>query len=802
MRTYTGMVLAAALAGGVVAAGALPAAAASSGIIATVAGGPGHGVGTNVSQLPTGVAAAPDGSVYVADLGGVVRALNDGTGYEAVTAGVGVTGYSGDHRYAGRAQLSEVQGVAAGPDGSVLIADFGNDRVRMVAGATGVFYGQHMVRGNIYTIAGDGGGGSAGDGGPATAAELAEPQGLAVDAAGNVLIADSANSRIRMVAATTGTFYGQAMTAGDIYTVAGDGHTGFAGDGGPATAAEIWVPGDVAVDGNGNLVIADTGNDRIRVVAATTGTFYGQAMTAGDIYTVAGSDLEGFGGDGGPATSARMGFPMGVTVDPAGNLVIADTGNDRLRVVATSTGTFYGQAMTAGDIYTIAGNGGDGVTGQGGPATSASLGSPRAVTVDSSGNVVTATYDIDRVRVVATSTGSFYGQAMTAGDLYTAGGNGQGSLSGNNGGALSAELDGPAGVAVDANGDYAIMDHNEARFVPASAGTFFGRSLNPGRIYAIAGTGHAGYSGDGGPAKVATLRSPGGVAFDSAGNLVIADGGNNAVRVVAASTGTFYGRAMTAGDIYTVAGTGARGSSGNGGPATSAELNDPVAVTADGDGNLAIADAGNNQVRLVAESAGTFYGQAMTAGDIYAVAGTGTRGDAGDDGPGTAATMNQPGGVTADVNGNLVIADTHNSAVRVVAAASGTFYGRAMTAGDIYRVAGTGSPGYSGDGGPAAAAQVSEPGGVAADGAGNLVIADTQNNVVRVVAGSSGTFYGQAMTAGDIYTVAGTGQPGFSGDGGAATGARLAAPGAVAVDPAGDIFVADTGNNRIRQVGA
>jgi NHL repeat len=124
-----------------------------------------------------------------------------------------------------------------------------------------------------------------------------------------------------------------------------------------------------------------------------------------------------------------------------------------------------------------------------------------------------------------------------------------------------------------------------------------------------------------------------------------------------------------------------------------------------------------------------------------------------------------------------------------------------MTAGDIYAVAGTGHAGYSGDGGQATAGQVNLPGGVTADAAGNLVIADTQNNVVRVVAEATGTFYGLAMTPGDIYTVAGTGQPGLAGDGGAATAAQLAAPGAVAVGPAGDILAADTGNNRIRQVG-
>src|SRR5205807_2967618 len=140
-----------------------------------------------------------------------------------------------------------------------------------------------------------------GDVGAATAAELGGPEDAVVDGAGNLVIADSGNNRVRVVAASTGTFYGQAMTAGDIYTVAGTGTFGFSGDGGPATAAELGSPGQTAVDGAGNLVIADSANDRVRVVAARAGTFYGQAMTAGDIYTVAGTGTGGFSGDGGPA---------------------------------------------------------------------------------------------------------------------------------------------------------------------------------------------------------------------------------------------------------------------------------------------------------------------------------------------------------------------------------------------------------------------------------------------------------------------------------------------------------------------
>ena len=229
-----------------------------------------------------------------------------------------------------------------------------------------------MTAGDIYTVAGTGpGGGYGGDGGPATAAALNFPAGITVDAAGNLVIADEFNNRVRVVAEHTGTFYGQVMTAGDIYTVAGDGTDGYSGDGGPATAAALSRFRAVAVDGAGNLLIADTDNNRVRVVPESTGSFYGQAMTAGDIYTVAGDGTAGFSGDGGPAAAARLHGPKGVTVDGAGNLVIADEVNDRVRVVAEHTGTFYGQAMTAGHIYTVAGNGNTQVPARGIQGTAA-----------------------------------------------------------------------------------------------------------------------------------------------------------------------------------------------------------------------------------------------------------------------------------------------------------------------------------------------------------------------------------------------------------------------------------------------
>src|SRR6266702_4148782 len=406
--------------------------------------------------------------------------------------------------------------------GALYVAD--SDVVREVSPQTG----------RLTTPVGTGTAGPLGDGGPAASAELSTC-GATLDHSGNLVIADLGGSRIRVVAASTGTFYGQAMTAGDIYTVAGTGLFGFTGEGHLATTANLDGPSAVAVDGAGNLVIADSANDRVRVVAASAGTFYGQAMTAGDIYTVAGTGTFGFSGDGGPATAAELASPGQTAVDGAGNLVIADGANGRVRVVAASDGTFYGQAMTAGDIYTVAGTGTGACSGDGGAATGAELSSPRRVTVDGAGNLVIADRGNSRVRVVAASTGTLYGQAMTAGDIYT-----------------------------------------------------------------VAGTGQVGFGGEGGLATAAKLDGPQDVAFDGAGNLVIADSGNDRIRVVAARTGTFYGQAMTAGDIYTLAGTGTLGFAGDGGPALSAELNRPQGVAVDAAGDLLVVDVGSNRIREVA----------------------------------------------------------------------------------------------------------------------------------------------------------------------------------------------------------
>jgi sugar lactone lactonase YvrE len=232
--------------------------------------------------------------------------------------------------------------VAVDSVGNVYIADLGNKRIRKVSGGT------------ITTIAGNGAAGFSGDGGPATSASLSAPYGVALDSTGSLYTADNDNNRIRKV------------SGGTITTVAGNGNLGFSGDGGPATSASLAQPEGLAVDSSGNLYIADTRNHRIR------------KLSGGTITTIAGNGTPGFSGDGGPATSASLYNPGGVAVDSAGNLYIADSNNNRIRKVS------------GGTITTVAGNGNAGFSGDGGPATSASLNYPIGIAVDSAGDLYTA----------------------------------------------------------------------------------------------------------------------------------------------------------------------------------------------------------------------------------------------------------------------------------------------------------------------------------------------------------------------------------------------------------------------------
>jgi trimeric autotransporter adhesin len=783
-------------------------ASSQAGIIDTAAGSPMTSrPATALSQEPEAIATATIGGtqyVYIADnQNNVIWRINLSSGDEKVVAGSFSPNYDGDGGLAMVAQLNNPQGVAVDSSGDLYIADSNNNVVRFVPAYSGTYYGQSMTAGDIYTIAGDGTAGYSGDGGPATGAELNSPSDVAIDSSGDLYIADTYNNVVRFVPAASGTYYGQSMTAGDIYTIAGNGTNAYSGDGGPATSAELDNPWGVTVDSSGDVFISDTLNSRVRFVPAASGTYYGQSMTADDIYTIAGDGTSGYSGDGGPATSAELYGPSGLAVDSSGDLYVADAWNGVVRFVPASSGTYYGQSMSDEDIYTIAGDGTAGYSGDGGAATSAELADPAGVALDSSGDLVIADTDNDRVRIIPATSGTYAGQTMTAGDIYSIAGNGSSAYSGDGGPAADAEFDWPTDVASDASGDLVIADtyNNAIRFVPSTSGTFFGRLMIADDVYTIAGTGSYGYSGDGGAATGAELANPWGVAIDANHDVVIADTGNNVVRFVPAASGTYFGQAMTAGGIYTIAGDGTAGYSGDGGPATSAELNGDYTVAFDEEGNVFIADSNNNVVRFVPAATGTYFGRSMTAGDIYTIAGNGTAGYSGDGNAATSAELDGPNAVSVSEAG-LAIADTGNSVVQFVPFTSGTYYGHSMSGDDIYTVAGDGNSGYSGDGGAATSAELSYPRDVSFDTTGDLYIADSQNDVVRFTPASTGTYYGQSMTAGDIYTIAGEGWSGvhYSGDGEPPLDAEFAWINSVTPDGSGGYYIADSAGGNIRHV--
>jgi uncharacterized protein (TIGR03437 family) len=535
----------------------------------------------------------------------------------------------------------------------------------------------------------------------ALSAPLGEVRGVAVDARGRVFLSDRVNHLVLQVA-----------TDGMLTVIAGNGGQGFSGDDGPATSAALNDPAGIAVDAAGNVFFADKLNHRIRKISSE-----------GIITTVAGKGgIAGFSGDGGPATEAGLSQPDGIAFDNQGNLLIADTFNERIRKVSPQ-----------GIITTVAGKGSvPAFSGDGGPAAQAELGRPMAVALDAAGNLYIADSSNRRIRRIGLD-----------GIITTVAGGGVG---GDGGQATSAALSSPVGVALDRAGNLYIADDISYRIR---------RVTTAGIISTFAGS-QPGFSGDGGAATAAWLRSPHHLVFDAAGMLYFADSLNGRVRTVNA-----------AGTINTFAGGGQIGYGGDGGAAVGAFLQEPASVAADSNGNLYIADTGNMRIRKMTPD-----------GNIRTVAGNGQAGFSGDEGPATSAALNRPSGVAVDAAGNLYIADTLNDRVRKV-----------NGSGVISTVAGRQGATALGDGGPATSARLSIPSGVALDASGNLYIVDRGQNRVRKV-----------TAAGTISTLAGTGTQGFSGDGGPAASAALAAPESVAVDAAGNLYITDTSNSRVRKV--
>jgi trimeric autotransporter adhesin len=596
---------------------------------------------------------------------------------------------------------------------------------------------------------------------------IRKPRQVYTDSAGNIFFADYDNHSIWKIDAATGA----------IVRIAGTGKSGFSGDGGPATQAQLDSPRGVCVDGSGNIYIADTNNNRIRKISAG---FISTAVNT--------SGAKGSSGDGGLAAAAQLDTPYGLGADAAGNMYIADTGNHRIRKVTAATGIISTIVNTSGNKTDLSYPVGDG-----GAATAATLNSPRSVFVDSALNIFIADTDNHRIRKVTSATGIINTIVNTSGNKT--------DLSypvGDGGVATAATLNSPCSVFVDSALNIFIADTGNHRIRKVTAAT--------GIITTFAGTGTAGYGGDGGTATTALIDGPTGICVKGTGEVIISDTNNSCLRQVSITNSistlpmtvgpglnspfgaaSYYNAAQKKFFLYiadsanhrirkldtvtnalvTVAGTGIAGSSGDSGQATDAKLKSPSGVTVDASGNLYIADTGNNKIRMV-----------TTAGIISTVAGTGSAGSSGDEGAATLATLNSPKGVFVDGSGNIFIADTNSDRIRKVTAATGI----------ISTLAGT-ITGYAGDGGLATAAQLKKPSGVWVDAAGNIYIADTDNDRIRKV----------AAAAGIISTVAGT-ITGYAGDGGLATAAKLKKPSGVWVDAAGNIYIADTDNHALRLV--
>jgi trimeric autotransporter adhesin len=659
---------------------------------------------------------------------------------------------------------------------------------------------------SINTVAGNGIAGYSGDNGPAGSAELNSPSGVAIDKAGNLYIADAANNVIRKVAPSTGI----------ISTIAGNGTAGYIGNGGPATSAELHSPVGVALDGAGDVYVADQGNSVIREVSAS-----------GTITTVVGNNAVGYSGDGGSATNATLYAPAGVAVDSSGNIYIADTGNNRVRMVNAT-----------GIITTIVGNGTAGYSGDSGPATSATLNKPSALAEGSGGNLYVADTGNNVIREV-----------NATGTITTVAGNGTAGYSGDGGPAVSATLNSPYGLAIDGSGNLYIADSNNnvVRLVTAA-----------GIMTTVVGNGTPGFGGDGGPATSAILNGPHGVALDGPGNFYISDEGNNRVRQVTTPAGSVF---FPTTPVTSTSAAVAIPLEVNTPGTTITGISVPVSqggkqeytVTAPGCAlNTALAEGtfcnvmvtfspgypGPRPIPLqVASSAGTFnFGMvgigtapqvALSPGitSIVATQNTGTdtvvlsggiaidgvgnlyavqtEDDASNSiieyavGTGLPTVVLLPTDLTdfdypgtlhlgVDSTGNLYIANPTSPCVLKVAPGSGV---ATVVAGVLNADSNECEGGYSGDNGPATNALLGSPGSVAVDSAGNIYVSDSSR--IRKITVASGI----------ITTVAGNGTAGYSGDNGPATEAELS-PGQIAVDSAGNLYFTDDYSNRVRKVTA
>lgn len=637
--------------------------------------------------------------------------------------------------------------IAAAPDGALIVADPEHSQILRFDAVTAT----------LTAVAGTTVAGFSGDGESATEAQLNYPVSVNFDSAGNLFIADLGNGRIRKVSASTG----------EISTVAGGGWS--EGEGMPALHAMLRGPSAVSVGADGSIYVVEQDGHRVRRIDPDTGF----------ITTIAGSGAQGYAGDGGPAQSAQLTRPSDVALDVAGNLYIADQFNHCIRVVDASTGMISRYAGTCEQGSSPAGEE---------LAINAMLSLPTALRFDSLGNLLFTEQGWGRVLKVDASTGI----------LTTIAGGGQtedGVL------ALSGRIDMPQGLALTSNGDLYVTSQNSYVIQRVSAAE--------GMLRIVAGNGFAHFSGDGAAATSAQLW-PDDVVVDELGNISLLD--NQRIRRVHADSGL----------ITTVAGPGTWGVPGDGGPASDAYFYYPTALARDPYGNVFIADQGNRRIRRIDAASGLI--------DHYAGQGYGYGGDGG---PAIDAIMRTVRDMAADASGNLYVVEENSPRVRRIDAASGiitTIAGNGQTSGPlndgspatqvalsypstvavdsvgsiyiserqrirkidastgiITTIAGNGTYGDQGDGGPAINAAIRAD-DIVIDGAGNIFVASMFGHRVRKIDAATGI----------ISTVAGTGEVGSSGDGELAVYATVDTPRVLALTSSGDLLISE--RSRVRRV--
>jgi len=654
-------------------------------VIDTIAGGGSVGDGGPATaarfNLPGGVVEAPNGDLIVVDFGNHrVRAIDHETGIIRTIAGTGEAGYNGDGIPAERAQLSRPEYAVFGADGELYIADSYNNRIRRLDLETGL----------IATVAGNGERGIGGDGGAAVEASLHFPEGIAVDAAGNLFIGDTVNRKVRRVDAETGV----------ITTYAGTGEVGINPEGTPAAKARFLRLARLAVGPDGDLFIADSPSQTIIRIDAETRT----------LHTFAGTGERGYSGDGGAATEARVSFPEGVIVAADGSVYFADVGNHRVRRVDGETGI----------ITTVAGTGERGFSGDGGAATEARLWSPGRLWLDRRGGLLIADILNSRIRRVDGETGI----------ITTIAGTGEW---GDDGPASQAVLSVPGDVAYAAGKLY-IADYGTRRVRCVD--------LASGIITTVAGGGLG--RGEGLAATDVELLLPEGIAVDGERAIYIAD--NLSSRIWRVD--------LESGRLYTLAGSGRPGNSGDGGPAAEAQLYLPAAVSVHADGTIFISDFGNRTVRTVDPESGVIDTLRSGTGADAPPLGAGVislvatpRGlfhivqghrelQLWDARTGQVQPLALPGELLGidETDSQVVDLAIHGASVYLVDALAHRLLRLDLGSGTVEVVAGSGKQGFSGDGGPAAEASLFQPGSVAvSDDGSQIFIADTKNHRVRRV---------------------------------------------------------------------